>query len=490
MPKIGGSSAKKGLRKPRFAANGNRLPDPLPYGLILTDVTKNKWRLGRAVGLGGFGEIYLVSNGIRKILGSDGNYVVKIEPHKNGPLFTEMHFYHRVGKTHQIEAWMKKKKLNFLGMPKFIASGSHIHKGMKYRFMVLERFGEDLQKLLDRNNKMFPVKTVYTLGKIILDILEYVHSHGYIHADVKASNLLMGPKSREETEVYLIDYGLACRYRVQGSHKELKEDMRKAHDGTLEFTSRDAHIGAHSRRGDLEILGYNMLQWLAGFLPWDEHLKDPEAVSRQKSMYLSNISSLIKNSFPNTTAPRGIMEYFSYVARLKFEEEPDYQRCKDILSSGIRANGFKDDGKLLYTSQNATRKSVKRPASRERHSCSPSSKVVKRHMPLEASPQRKLRRVASATPSLQSSRSPQPAGRHPHVMDNPTPAMLLVMQNSMARKMRLQSEKKAAGILKEISIFNRKKYSLHKPKGPSKISKAALIASFKRRLRNSSCTQL
>lgn len=41
---------------------------------------------------------------------------------------------------------------------------------------------------------------------------------------------------------------------------------------------------AHSRRGDLEILGYNMLQWLCGHLPWEENLKDPESVSRQKSM--------------------------------------------------------------------------------------------------------------------------------------------------------------------------------------------------------------
>lgn len=55
-------------------------------------------------------------------------------------------------------------------MPKFIASGSHEHKGTKYRFMVMDRFGKDLQKLLDRNNKIFPIKTVYTLGKLVVSI--------------------------------------------------------------------------------------------------------------------------------------------------------------------------------------------------------------------------------------------------------------------------------------------------------------------------------
>lgn len=45
--------------EPRFAPNGYRLPDPIREGEILTDVTKKQWRLGRSIGLGGFGEIYL-----------------------------------------------------------------------------------------------------------------------------------------------------------------------------------------------------------------------------------------------------------------------------------------------------------------------------------------------------------------------------------------------------------------------------------------------
>ncbi|XP_035231751.1 serine/threonine-protein kinase VRK1-like [Stegodyphus dumicola] len=341
---------RKGLKLPRIAANGHRLPDPLPRGAVLTDVMKRQWKLGKSIGLGGFGEIYLASDDIKKKPGLDANYVIKVEPHANGPLFSEMHFYHRVGKPHQIEEWKRKKKLNFLGMPKFIASGSHEYRSVKYRFMVMERFGEDLQKLLDKNNKKFPLKTVYTLGKLILDILEYIHSHGYIHADVKASNLLVGYGPGRENEVYLIDFGLACRYVTNGQHKELKEDRRKAHDGTIEFTSRDAHIGAHSRRGDLEILGYNMLQWLSGHLPWEDNLKDPESVSRQKSMYLSNVSSLMKSCFPKRSPPRGIAEYFTYVAGLTFEEEPDYKHCKNILSAAIKGSGYEDDGVLIYTS--------------------------------------------------------------------------------------------------------------------------------------------
>ena len=45
-------------KKPRKAANGYRLPDPIPAGEVIT-AGKKSWRLGRSVGVGGFGEIYL-----------------------------------------------------------------------------------------------------------------------------------------------------------------------------------------------------------------------------------------------------------------------------------------------------------------------------------------------------------------------------------------------------------------------------------------------
>ena len=41
-----------------------------------------------------------------------------------------------------------------------------------------------------------------------------------------------------------MDYGLAYRYLSDGEHKEYKADPRRSHDGTIEFTSIDAHDGA------------------------------------------------------------------------------------------------------------------------------------------------------------------------------------------------------------------------------------------------------
>ncbi|XP_049266965.1 serine/threonine-protein kinase VRK1 isoform X1 [Rhipicephalus sanguineus] len=341
---------KKAVKKaPRVAANGHRLPDPLPAGEVLTDLFRKQWRLGKAVGLGGFGEIYLASDEVSKPVDANAAYVIKIEPHSNGPLFTEINFYLRVGKAEQIDQWVKQRKLDYLGMPRFRGSGSHEHNGVKYRFMVMDRFGEDLQKILDRQGKTLPLKTAFSLGMRVIDVLEYVHSYEYIHADVKGSNLLLGFGKGNENKVYLVDFGLACRYTQNGKHKEYKEDLRKAHDGTIEFTSRDAHIGAHSRRGDIEILGYNLLQWLCCRLPWEDNLKNPEYVSQQKSRLMEDIPLLMSKCFPHGDIPCGITEFLQYVASMKFEDTPDYKRLKRILEKGIQAAGFKPDGRLLFT---------------------------------------------------------------------------------------------------------------------------------------------
>lgn len=74
--------------------------------------------------------------------------------------------------------------------------------------------------------------------------MEYIHSNGYVHADIKASNLVLDKENR--TPVYLLDYGLSCKfYDDIGNHKKLESDQRKAHNGTLVFTSRDAHFGGN-----------------------------------------------------------------------------------------------------------------------------------------------------------------------------------------------------------------------------------------------------
>lgn len=70
----------------------------LKQGEILTDITGKKWKLGKTVGIGGFGQIYLASDVIKEDVLANSPYVAKVESHSNGPLFVEINCYLRTAK--------------------------------------------------------------------------------------------------------------------------------------------------------------------------------------------------------------------------------------------------------------------------------------------------------------------------------------------------------------------------------------------------------
>ncbi|XP_040268217.1 serine/threonine-protein kinase VRK1 isoform X1 [Bufo bufo] len=326
-----------------------KLAEEFPQGEVLTDSAKKQWKLGAPIGQGGFGRLYLADENSSKTVGPDAPYVIKVEPSDNGPLFSELKFYMRAAKPDMIQKWTSSHKLKYLGVPRYWGSGLHDKNANRYRFMVMDRFGKDLQKIFEETSKRFSHKTVLQLGLRLIDILEYVHEHEYVHGDIKASNLLLHHKHPDQ--VFLVDYGLTYRYCPDGVHKEYKEDPRKCHNGTIEFTSVDAHLGVSpSRRGDLEILGYCMIQWLCGKLPWEDKLTDPNYVADSKRSYYSDIPALIDTCFPGKKKPDEITKYMEAVAALDYTAKPQYQKLRDLLLQGLKSLGAKDDGKLDFSS--------------------------------------------------------------------------------------------------------------------------------------------
>uniref|UniRef100_A0A8D0GMT8 Serine/threonine-protein kinase VRK1 n=1 Tax=Sphenodon punctatus TaxID=8508 RepID=A0A8D0GMT8_SPHPU len=345
MPYVKKTAGKRGPAK-------RKLAEEFAPGEVFADTSKKDWKLGMPIGRGGFGCLYLADVNSSKSVSSDALYVVKVEPSQNGPLFTELKFYMRAAKPEQIQKWTASHKLKYLGVPRYWGTGLHQKNGNSYRFMVMDRFGRDLQKIYEEKAKQFAHKTVLQLSLRILDILEYIHEHEYVHGDIKASNLLLNYKNPHQ--VYLVDYGLAYRYCPEGIHKEYKEDPKRCNDGTIEYTSIDAHKGvAPSRRGDLEILGYCMIHWLSGHLPWEDNLKDPNYVKDSKIRYTDNIAELMDKCFPGKKKPGEISKYMGKVMELGYEETPPYQQLREILLQGLKADGHRDDGMVDFgTSEN------------------------------------------------------------------------------------------------------------------------------------------
>ncbi|XP_076829989.1 serine/threonine-protein kinase VRK2 isoform X2 [Brachyhypopomus gauderio] len=313
------------------------LPCPLPDGFVMTDTEKKRWRLGKVIGEGGCGLIYLASDCPDAPVGEDTGYVIKVEYNENGTLYSEHNFYQRAAKADNINKWKTDKGLDFLGIPTYWGFGHCDYNGKRYRFMVMDRLGTDLQKVFLENGEQMRKETVLQLGCLILDVLEYIHENEYVHADIKAANLLLG--HRDPDKVYLADYGLSYRYCPNGEHKNYRMNPKKGHNGTVEYTSLDAHRGvAPSRRGDLEVLGYCLLHWQLGSLPWLSVLRNPGQVQEAKAKLIANLPDSVIQMSPSGCTLVEVAGFLHIVRALGYKDKPDYRALKNVLS-GARPQG-------------------------------------------------------------------------------------------------------------------------------------------------------
>lgn len=144
-----------------------------------------------------------------------------------------------------------------------------------------------------------------------------------------------------EERIFLIDYGLASKFIDNGVHRPFVMDQRRAHDGTLEFTSRDAHMGAHSRRSDMECLGYNLLFWSQGYLPWKEAASNQqqEKVHRAKEFLMTDVRELLRQIY-GKQVPKYLGEYLHLVGQLAYHERPDYARYRSLFEREYQQLGY------------------------------------------------------------------------------------------------------------------------------------------------------
>ncbi|CAH1433139.1 unnamed protein product [Lactuca virosa] len=133
--------------------------------------------------------------------------------------------------------------------------------------LVMDLLGPSLEDLFVSCGRKFQLKTVLMLADQMITRIEYVHSRGILHRDIKPGNFLMG-MGEKASEVYIIDFGVAKRFWDLNRHIPYREN-KKAIIGTLHFATCIAHLKIEqSRRDDLVSLGYVLLYFLRGSLPW------------------------------------------------------------------------------------------------------------------------------------------------------------------------------------------------------------------------------
>lgn len=293
-------------------------------------------------------------------------------------------------------------------MPYMLGNGSAEINGIKHRFIVMPRYGTDVSKHFISNGRKLPEGTCYRLALQMLDVYEFIHGSGYVHADLKAANILLGYGPKQQNQAYLVDFGLASHYTT----KDFKPDPKKMHNGTIEYTSRDAHKGVPTRRADLEILGYNLIEWLGIELPWvrDKILTVATKVQKAKEEFMDDVGGSLKKLYGKTTPPTVIVEFLKYVAKLEYNDEPDYEKCRKMFQNALKTLKFPTTGDLDFNIKTSGIKSADSPATSKAKAARNVQSIKGTAMTLEDSEEEEivLTKAKPATKTGRSRKEPLP----------------------------------------------------------------------------------
>ncbi|KAK3943171.1 kinase-like domain-containing protein [Diplogelasinospora grovesii] len=283
-----------------------------------------RYRLDYKIGQGGFGSVYSGTD-----LQSGDEVAIKLRDPRITPYDVED------------EALAYGALSRGVGIPRLRWSGRET-SGDCYA-LVQDVLGPSLEDLFKYCGGRFSLKTVLLIADQALSRLQYIQSNGIVHRDIKPDNLLMGV-GKQGNLLYIIDFGLA----------ELYEEFQGLEDreglpflGTDRYASLNSHNGRQqSWRDDLESLGYSLVYFARGSLPW-QGLNGAAGDERHQLIKEKKMSTSVEELCEGL--PNEFATYINYVRSLGFDEKPDYVYLRRLFRRLFRSKGFKYDNVFDWT---------------------------------------------------------------------------------------------------------------------------------------------
>jgi len=205
-----------------------------------------------------------------------------------------------------------------------------------HNILIIDLLGPSLENLFDICYRRFSVKTVVMVAKQMLYRVQSVHERDLIHRSITPDRFVIGrPGTKQANVIHFVDFRRAKQYRNPKTRQHIPYREHKSVSGVPLFESINASLRIEqSRRDDLEALGYVIMYFLRGGLPW-QGLMVKELLEKKRTI---SIKDLCKGY------PDGFFKYMSYVRALYFEDTPDYDYLQDLLTQALNGTSEEEDG--------------------------------------------------------------------------------------------------------------------------------------------------
>jgi eukaryotic-like serine/threonine-protein kinase len=148
---------------------------------------------------------------------------------------------------------------------------------MGYPFAIMEYFGGGTLRDWLTTHEILPRRDIASVAAQLADALDYAHSCGVIHRDVKPGNVLF--ESDPNGRVALSDFGIAA---IMGAVERDITAVGAEFSGTPAYVAPEVLQGAQPRvAADIYSLGVVLYEMIVGVVPFDDH-RDSLAIMRAK----------------------------------------------------------------------------------------------------------------------------------------------------------------------------------------------------------------
>ena len=228
------------------------------------------------------------------------------------------------------------KLLIFLKKIERIPKGLYFGKQGAFSILIMNLLGPSLKHLMDYCQGSFSLPTTIKISLQLLNTLKQIHERGVLVRYMKPENMTIG-FGENQKYIYIIDFGLAKLYMKNGQHIKFRE--KKHTKGNRVFISINIHSKIQtSRRDDIESLGYNMIFFMKGKLPWTHIKQSHDILEKKLNISLDELCEGTPDEFK---------DFIKYARNMKFEEEPDYAYLNKLLLKAAEKNGIELD-KIEY----------------------------------------------------------------------------------------------------------------------------------------------